>query len=295
MNPSLVVSLLIVYILIMLAVIAYLVRRSFYSQNGYLARLFHRRNDNSPETERRDRLFRKTGHVKLKEQNMMPYSYEVVKAQLPYGVDENVFFTEVSRVHMTQHKLHEGFSSAWRDDLEQSSSIQERRNIPQLYLESLQYQLESPQEYQKQQEQIYSQQKILHQQQHPHYRNKRKSASDELKENSTNNFKEENIYQKYHDIENNELTLFNESLSRSDSVRSLNEEFETSSSHSSTPSSSRSSSKKNKSPLTEHHSPFEKMTFKVKGESSSFKEKLKKKLSRSVSNDNVHSMKYNDI
>ena len=121
----------------MLAVIAYLVRRSFYSQNGYLARLFRRRNDYSPEIERRDRLFRKTGHVKLKEQNMMPYSYEVVKAQLPYGVDENVFFTEVSRVHMTQHRLHEGSSSAWHADLEpssmstiNSSSLQERRNVP---------------------------------------------------------------------------------------------------------------------------------------------------------------------
>ena len=71
-------------------------------------------------------------------------------------------------------------------------------------------------DYHRQQQQQHQQQ--LQQQQTAiinRSRSPRRSASDELKENSTNNFKKENVYQAYHDIENNELTLFNESLSRS--------------------------------------------------------------------------------
>ena len=46
-------------------------------------------------------------------------------------------------------------------------------------------------------------------------RNFRRSASDELKENSGSEFKKEEVYQTYSDIENNELTCFHDTLSRS--------------------------------------------------------------------------------
>ena len=76
----------------------------------------------------------------------------------------------------------------------------------QLYIECV----EEDSHHHQQQQQQHQQNAIINRSRSP-----RRSASDELKENSTNNFKKENVYQAYHDIENNELTLFNESLSRS--------------------------------------------------------------------------------
>ena len=115
----LVLGLLLGYILILLIVIVFLVRRSLISENGFLARLFKRRPKDSLH---RKRNIKKASHFRLSEPNSLPYSYEVVKAQLPYPGDEK-FYTEMSRSHMHQHK--QLWSSAAT-----TPPIQERRNLP---------------------------------------------------------------------------------------------------------------------------------------------------------------------
>jgi len=67
---------------------------------------------------------KKASHFRLSEPDLLPYSYEVVKAQLPYPEDEK-FYTEMSRTHMHQHKPKQLWSST-----AVTPPIQERRNLP---------------------------------------------------------------------------------------------------------------------------------------------------------------------
>ena len=62
----------------------------------------------------------------------MPYTFEVVKAQSSSG-DESRFYTELSRVHMQQHKP---TSTLWTVPPlhQQPDSLQERRKAPQVIL-----------------------------------------------------------------------------------------------------------------------------------------------------------------
>lgn len=135
-----VIALLSGYLVILLVVIAYLVRRSYTSQNGYLSKFnnhdkinhsYQQISGDSPRTERAPQ-FRKTGNVKLKSPEPMPYTFEVVKAQSSSG-DESRFYTELSRVHMQQHKP---TSTLWTVPPlnQQPDSLQERRKAPQVIL-----------------------------------------------------------------------------------------------------------------------------------------------------------------
>lgn len=157
------ITLLIGYLVILLAIIAYLLRRSYKSQNGFLSKFnnnqnnynqvndesnfpttttYHQHYQNTKSTNSdvgdgfRAPLYRqKMGHVTLKQpEGPVPYSYEVVKAQQSSGGDETRFFTELSRTHMQQYKQYN--STLWAipspGSEEQQNSIQERRKAPQV-------------------------------------------------------------------------------------------------------------------------------------------------------------------
>ena len=119
-----------------------------------------------------------------------------------FGIESDIAFTLVSvRLLLTQNKAVQNDSIVYGRLSRVFLQCNDPYNFFQLYIECV----DVDKDFQQQ-----KQNAIITRSRSP-----RKSASDELKENSTNNFKKENVYQAYNDIENNELTLFNESLSRS--------------------------------------------------------------------------------
>ena len=69
-------------------------------------------------------MLKRAAGLKVKQpEKPPPYTYEVVKAQLPFS-DENHFFTEISRSHLH----HQQAPFFWTPP-----PIQERRNLPKVF------------------------------------------------------------------------------------------------------------------------------------------------------------------